>query len=77
MVDKPLTITAGSGIALAMSAAGAIPTLFAQALGIGLSSGVVAWDVYNEWANQQRSLEKNELFFYYRTGKLLAEEAVR
>jgi hypothetical protein len=71
LLDKPLIIPGGSVLGLAMSQLGAMPQVIAQALGVGIASGAVAYDAYEEWKQKKQTTEQNQLFFYYRSGKLL------
>lgn len=73
LLDKPLVIPSGSALALVMSQLGAMPQLVAQALGISIASGLVAYDAYEEWRQKKQAAEQNQLFFYYRSGRLLAD----
>lgn len=73
LVDKPLIIPSGSALALLMSQVGAMPHIVAQALGVGITSGVAAYDAYQEWQQKGMVIEQNQLFFYYRSGKFMAD----
>jgi hypothetical protein len=70
LYDKSLTITGGSALALLMSKT-SIPDIVSQSLGVGIPVGVIVYDTYKEWQEKQRTSEQNQLYFYYRSGKLL------
>jgi hypothetical protein len=70
--DKPLAVPGGSALAMLMSHLSAVPDVVSQALGIGVASGVIAYDAYKEWQKGRQTAEQNQLYFYYRAGELLS-----
>ena len=72
-VDKPLVVPGGSALAMLMSQLSAVPQVVTQALGVGATAGLVAYDAYKEWQKQKQSTERNQLYFYYKAGQLLSD----
>lgn len=73
--DKPLVVPSGSALAMLMSQLSAVPQVVTQALGVGATAGLVAYDAYKEWQKQKPSTERNQLYFYYKAGQLLLDGA--
>lgn len=71
-IDKPLLITGGSALALALSNL-PVPSIAALAVGITANTLAAIYDTNKEWRKQQRAVEQNNMYFYYRAGKLLSE----
>lgn len=71
--DKPLVVPSGSALAMLMSQLSAVPQVVTQALGVGATAGLVAYDAYKEWQKQKQSTERNQLYFYYKAGQLLSD----
>ncbi len=71
--EHPL-LSGGSILSLTLSSLGALPTL--ASLALALPSAVQAadaiYEAYKEHQQQQQSVEKNQLYFYYRAKKLLS-----
>ena len=40
---------------------------------LAVGAGVVAYDAYKQWKTQQRAIEANRLFFYFKAGKMLGD----
>lgn len=69
-----------SGTTVFGAAVGMIPDLanrVAVTGGIAAAAGAVAWayTAFDEWLSKQREIEGNHLFFYYKAGKLMEENA--
>lgn len=71
--DKPLLLTGGSALALAVSNL-PIPSIAALSLGITANTVAALYDTNKEWRAKQRAIEQNNMFFYYRAGEMLSEE---
>lgn len=71
-IDKPLLLTGGSALALALSNL-PVPTIAALAVGIIANTAAAIYDANKEWRKQQRAIEQNNMYFYYRAGKLISE----
>jgi hypothetical protein len=70
--DKPLAVPGGSALAMLMSHWSDIPGVVAQAIGVGAASALVAFDAYKDWQEQHQTTEQNQLYFYYKAGRLLS-----
>jgi hypothetical protein len=70
-IEKPLLLTPGAALSLALSQIPNLPAEIVASLGIGVSAAAVVYDAYKEWSDKQRTLERNGLFFYYQAGKRL------
>lgn len=71
LVDKPFVVPSGSALAFVISKLHDLPELTAQALCTGASAATIAYDTYKRWKQKQLTVEQNQLFFYYKTGKRL------
>jgi hypothetical protein len=73
VADKPLTIPAGSTLAVVVSRLSDLPDLVSQGLGVSLAAAPLIYDATKEWKEKQLKTEQNHLFFYYRARKELSE----
>jgi len=48
-----------------------VSNISATAIGIIVGAGVVAYRSINEWKEKTKEIETNQMFFYYKTGKIL------
>lgn len=64
----------GTLVAILVSQA-QVPDVLAQALGVGVGGLRVAQNVRDTWKEKQSKVEQNQLFFYYRAGKLLKKKS--
>lgn len=71
-VDAQAVLTGGSALALAVTTLG-LPAIAALAVGGAVGGSKAAYDAYKEWNKKNREVEQNQLFFYYKAGKLLSE----
>lgn len=72
LASEPLVIPTGSALALLISQLSNLPTAVSQAIGVGLSGVKIAYDAYDAWKEEQKKIEQNCLFFYYKTRKHLS-----
>jgi hypothetical protein len=70
--DKPLLLTGGSALALAVSNL-PLPSIAALAVGASLNTINAVFDTNKEWGAKQRAIEQNNMFFYYRASKIISE----
>jgi hypothetical protein len=68
IVDKPLILPGGSGLAAILSP---FPHVVSATLGMAVSLGLLGVDAYKEWEQKQQAIERNQLYFYYAVGKQL------
>ena len=57
-------------LAVFMAQFSSLPEIVSLAMGTAAVAAQIV-DVYREWKEKQREIEKNQLFFYYRVGKLM------
>lgn len=76
-VSKPLVVPAGSGMAMVVSQFSSMPAILSQAIGIAAGGGLIAYDAFQDWLAQRRSVAQNSLFFYYSVGKRLTAQKRR
>jgi len=50
-----------------------LPTMTKMVMGAAVGIGTAVYDAYKEAQKQQIALEQNQLFFYYRAGRLLQD----
>jgi len=48
-----------------------ILNISAQAIGLAVGTGVVAYKAFKKWKEKTKNIEANQMFFYYRAGKLI------
>ena len=72
-VDKPLILTTGSVLSIALSQIPTLPHEIAVSLGISFSSAAIIYDAYDEWKKKKQAIEQNLLYFYYKTRQHLIE----
>jgi hypothetical protein len=68
---ESMVVPAGSGLALALSAASAIPAIATVAAGVATvaAAGTAAGLAYDEWRRERTRIEHNQMFFYYGAAK--------
>lgn len=57
-------------LAVFMAQFSSLPEIVSLAMGTAAVAAQIV-DVYREWKEKQREIEKNQLFFYYRAGRLM------
>lgn len=73
MATKPLAVPATSALGLVLSNTADIPAAIGQVLAGLAGAGLLALDTYKAWVENRSQIERNELFFYYRTSRLLGK----
>jgi hypothetical protein len=71
VVDKPALT--GSIFSFIVSKLSALPTIASAAMAIGVGTATAIYDAIKEAQNQARTVEQNQLYFYYRAGQLLTD----
>jgi hypothetical protein len=71
-LDKPLALTSGSALALAVSNL-TLPAIAVLSVGAAFSFTTALYDTDKAWREKNLKIEQNSMFFYYKAGKLLAE----
>jgi hypothetical protein len=72
-VDKPVVVTSGSAMDLLLSQLSSLPQILtlASTIAVVAGAGSVLHEAIKEWAKKRIEIEHNQLFFYYRAGKML------
>ena len=70
-VTNPLAVPATSALGLVLSSATHVPALIGQVISGLAGAGLLAFEAHRAWTAKQHKVERNELFFYYRTSCLL------
>jgi hypothetical protein len=68
---NPLVLPAASAFGLLLSSATQASTLIGQIASGVAGAGLLAYDAYADWKSNQRKIEGNEFFFYFRASRLL------
>ncbi len=71
LTEKPLEIPAGGIAGAFISKLSSILNISAVAIGLALGTGVVACKAFKKWKDKTKNIEANQMFFYYRAGKLI------
>jgi hypothetical protein len=50
-----------------------LPTIVPQGLGLVAGAATTALRTVQEWQEKNRQIEANQLYFYYRAGKLISK----
>ena len=69
--SNTLLVSGASGLAVSMVGGSSISHAVSALLGLSVGAGRVAFRGHREWAETQRDIEQNQLYFYYATGKRL------
>lgn len=76
LVDKPAITTYGASVfSYVVSQQTLLPEIAKVAMavgGIGIGGATAIYDAYKEHQKQSQTIEKNQLYFYYKAGKLLS-----
>ena len=56
---------------MAISKLAEVSNISATAIGMTIGAGTVACNALYEWEEKTKEIEKNQMFFYYKAGKLL------
>ena len=71
IVKRPWEIPAGGIGGVIISKLAEISNISATAIGLSIGTGTVAFNALNEWKEKTKEIEKNQMFFYYKTGEIL------
>jgi len=71
IVKRPWEIPAGGIGGVIISKLAEISNISATAIGLSIGTGTIAFNALNEWKEKTKEIEKNQMFFYYKTGKIL------
>ena len=73
--EKPMNVAGGTvlggALSLVVSQATALPALVAAALGPAVGGGLAVLSGYQQWREKQTTVERHQLYFYYRVGRAL------
>jgi hypothetical protein len=73
-LKDPLQVGEATGLGFLVGSFGGVAT---AVLGAAGGAGVAALNVYREWKEKQRELERNQLYFYYEAGQRLSRRRKR
>jgi len=71
IVKRPWEIPAGGIGGVIISKLAEVSNISATAIGMVVGAGTVAYRSLNEWKEKTKGIETNQMFFYYKTGKIL------
>jgi len=71
LTENSLEIPAGGITGAFISKLSSILNISTVAIGLTLGTGVVAYKAFKKWKDKTKNIEANQLFFYYRVGKLI------
>jgi hypothetical protein len=73
VLDRPLTVPSGPGLALIISQVNALPEVLKHSVGLAAEvaapSLVAIYEAFDDWRHDRTILEQNHLYFYYRAKK--------
>ncbi|MCC7573966.1 hypothetical protein KO361_00030 [Candidatus Woesearchaeota archaeon] len=71
ITERPLEIPAGGITGAVISKLSTISNISATAIGLTLGTATVAYKALRKWKEKTKKIEDNQIFFYYKTGKIL------
>jgi len=60
-----------AGLGVIISKLVEVSNISATAIGMTIGAGTVAYNALHEWKEKTKEIEKNQMFFYYKTGRML------
>lgn len=69
---EPLVLPAASALGIVLSTTLHASTIASQVVSAIVGGGLLAFEAYKEWKEEDRKAKENIFFFYYRVGKLLS-----
>lgn len=69
LVDKPIKLAGGTALSLLVSHLSALPEVVGAALGGAAALAPGVYDAVERWRERRRTVEQNQLYFYYRVDK--------
>lgn len=72
-IDKPLVLPGTSAIGMLLSTAADLPQVVVQGLSLAAGSAALGLEAAREWREETERIERNQLFFYYRLGRRIAD----
>ena len=73
LINKPLVVPSTSGLGILISSLSNFPKFSSVAMGIGAitGTGIIAYNSFKDFKKGSEQIERAQLYFYYKTGKLL------
>jgi hypothetical protein len=71
IVDKPFVLPGTSLFGVLLGQMSALPEIISLALSGAAGSALIGHNTYEQWKERTKQIEQNQLFFYYKAGKLL------
>jgi len=72
VAKDPLVLPASSALGMMLSTTFHASTIASQVASAIAGGGLLAFEAYKEWKEENRKTEENLFFFYYKAGKLLS-----
>lgn len=60
-----------AGLGVIISKLAEVSNISATAIGLAIGAGTVACSALNEWKEKTKEIERNQIYFYYKAGKML------
>jgi hypothetical protein len=60
-----------AGLGVIISKLAEVSNISATAIGLAIGAGTVAYKTLHEWKEKTKEIERNQIYFYYKTGKML------
>ena len=73
LATKTIVVGSESAFGLLLSSFSDLPKMVAASLGIAVGIATIAWDTARERSNRLKEIERNQLYFYYRSGQVLSQ----
>jgi hypothetical protein len=71
VAKRPWEIPAGGIGGAIISKLAEVSNISATAIGLAIGAGTVAYEVLHEWKEKTKEIEQNQIYFYYKAGKML------
>lgn len=71
IVDKPLLVSSGSLLGIAVANFSELSGIVSQSFGVGTAGLLASIDAHRTWKSKRQEIEKNLLYFYYKCQKTM------
>jgi hypothetical protein len=68
---KPLQVASMSGLGILISKLSDFSELFGVVTGLAVGAGTAIYQITKEWKEKSKNIQKNQMYFYYKTRKRL------
>ncbi|MDQ3706508.1 MAG: hypothetical protein M3437_15085 [Chloroflexota bacterium] len=73
LLKEPLQVAGGSALGMVLGTLSSLPVVAVPILAAGVAGAILALDSYNEWKEKTQEIERNQIYFYYRTRERLSK----